>query len=92
MGYIVDLSLVMDQLFHITIARAARPLTAKEIDKALENYKDAGLGAVHREIRTYAGKATISQILVAGPAEATVRMLIRKYSPDLRASRGTQTS
>lgn len=92
MGYIVDLSLVMDQLFHITIVHAARPLTAKEIDKALENYKDARLGAVHRKIRTYAGKATISQILAAGPAEAKVKELIREYSSDLRTGRSTQTS
>ncbi|KAJ7205726.1 hypothetical protein GGX14DRAFT_644217 [Mycena pura] len=84
MGYIVDLSLVMDQLFHITLARAARPLTDKEIDEALENYKNARLGAVHRKIRAYAGKATISQILVAGPAEAKVKELIREYSSDLR--------
>ncbi|KAJ7150770.1 hypothetical protein C8R46DRAFT_1358260, partial [Mycena filopes] len=63
MGYIIDLSLVMDQLFHITIARAARPLTDKDIDEALENYKNANLGAVHREIRAYAGKATIKEIL-----------------------------
>ncbi|KAJ7727623.1 hypothetical protein B0H16DRAFT_1470891 [Mycena metata] len=69
MGYIVDLSLVMDQIFHITIARAARPLTDKDIDEALENYKNANLGAVHREIRAYAGKATIAQIIAAGPAE-----------------------
>jgi tRNA 2-selenouridine synthase SelU len=92
MGYIIDLSLVLDRLFHITIARAARPLDDKDIDQALENYKDARLGAVHRKIRTYAGKATISQILVAGPAEAKVKELIREYSSDLSAARGTQAS
>jgi tRNA 2-selenouridine synthase SelU len=92
MGYIIDLSLVLDQLFHITIARAVRPLNDKDIDQALENYKDARLGTVHRKIRTYAGKATISQILVAGPAEAKVKELIREYSSDLRAGRGMQAS
>ncbi|KAJ7739389.1 hypothetical protein B0H16DRAFT_1465356 [Mycena metata] len=92
MGYIVDLSLVMDQLFHITIARAARPLTEKDIDEALENYKEANLGAVHRDIRTYAGKDTIPQILVAGPPAEKVNELIRKYSTDLRAVRGIRAS
>ncbi|KAJ7027080.1 hypothetical protein C8F04DRAFT_95088 [Mycena alexandri] len=90
MGYIVDLSLVMDQIFHITIARAARPLTDKDIDEALENYKNANLGAVHREIRAYAGKATIAQIIAAGPAEVKVNQLIQEYSTDLRAARGAR--
>lgn len=90
MGYIIDLSLVMDQLFHITIARAARPLTDKDIDEALENYKNANLGAVHREIRAYAGKATIKEILATGPAETKVNELIRAYSSDLSAGRGSR--
>jgi len=90
MGYIVDLSLVMDQIFHITIAGAARLLTDKDIDEVLENYKNANLGAVHREIRAYAGKAMIAQIIAAGPAEVKVNELIREYSTDLRAARGAR--
>ncbi|KAJ7022647.1 hypothetical protein C8F04DRAFT_1137329 [Mycena alexandri] len=90
MGYIIDLSLVMDQLFHITIARSVRPLTNTDIDEALENYKNARLGAVHREIRTYAGKASIQEIVRAGPAEKKMQELIRHYSFDLRAGRGTR--
>ncbi|KAJ7739201.1 hypothetical protein B0H16DRAFT_1465458 [Mycena metata] len=92
MGYIVDLSLVMDQLFHVTIAHAARPLAVKDIDEALESYKEANLGAVHRDIRTYAGKDTIPQILVAGPPAEKVNELIRKCSTDLRAAHGIRAS
>ncbi|KAJ7717350.1 hypothetical protein B0H16DRAFT_1740642 [Mycena metata] len=69
-----------------------RPLTEKDIDEALENYKEVNLGAVHRDIRTYAGKDTIPQILVTGPPAEKVNELIRKYSTDLRAVRGIRAS
>ncbi|KAJ7824469.1 hypothetical protein B0H14DRAFT_3145708 [Mycena olivaceomarginata] len=76
MGYIVDLTLFLDRLFLVVLARPFLPLTEKEIDLALENYRNSGLGIVHREIRQY--------ILQANKAEEKVKELIRKHSKVLR--------
>ncbi|KAJ7208974.1 hypothetical protein GGX14DRAFT_633103 [Mycena pura] len=42
MGYIVDLTLVLDQLFLVVVSfRPPRPLTSEDVETALENYKDS---------------------------------------------------
>ncbi|KAJ7214895.1 hypothetical protein GGX14DRAFT_443367 [Mycena pura] len=80
MGYIIDLTLVMDQLFLIVLAiRPPRALTVDDIDLALEEYKRLDLGNVHREVRLYANKATFAQILQANNAEQKVKELIQRF-------------
>ncbi|KAJ7731084.1 hypothetical protein B0H16DRAFT_1584347 [Mycena metata] len=84
MGYIVDLSLVLDKLFRITLLRACRPITQAEIEQAFDQYKEGELGRVHREIRQFAGKATIQEIVRTKPAEEKIKELIKQYSSDFR--------
>ncbi|KAJ7133050.1 hypothetical protein C8R44DRAFT_771819 [Mycena epipterygia] len=80
MGYIVDLTLVMDQLFLVALAfKRPRPLTQADIDMALESYKASYAAKVHREIRKYANKATFAQILQSNKAEEKVKELIKEY-------------
>jgi len=80
MGYIVDLTLVLDQLFLITLARASHPLTAEEIDLAFESYTNAELGRVHREIRQFANNATFAQIVKGDAVGKKMTELIWEYS------------
>ncbi|KAJ7891639.1 hypothetical protein B0H14DRAFT_2496757 [Mycena olivaceomarginata] len=80
MGYIIDLTLVMDQLFLVVLAiRPPRALTTTEIDIALEQYKNLDLVHVHRKVRQYANKATFVQILQANNAEQKVKELIEQF-------------
>lgn len=59
MGYIVNLTLVLDQLFLVVLStNIPRPLTTEDITKAVENYKHLHMANVHREIRQYVNKAT----------------------------------
>jgi len=79
-GYIVDLTLVMDQLFLNTLP-VSRPfkLTKEQIDDALEGYKSVGASSVHGEIRTYASKLTIASIIKSNNAQQKTIELIEKY-------------
>ena len=83
MGYIIDLTLVMEQLFLVVLAiRPSRALTEDDIDVALENYKNSEIALVHREIRKYVNKATWAEILQSNKAEEKVKELIGRYSVD----------
>ncbi|KAJ7460359.1 hypothetical protein B0H11DRAFT_2315926 [Mycena galericulata] len=83
MAYIVDLTLVLDQLFLVVLSiRPARPLTNADISMAFENYGSSNRGAVHREIREYVRRATVTQILQPTTAEEKVKELILKYCVD----------
>ncbi|KAJ7110560.1 hypothetical protein C8R44DRAFT_800225 [Mycena epipterygia] len=80
MGYVVDLTLVMDQFFLVALAfKRPRPLTQVDIDMALESYKASYAAKVHREIRKYANKVTFAQILQLNKAEEKVKELIKQY-------------
>jgi len=62
MGYIVDLTLVMDQLFlgYLYIEPPGL-VTAEKVEMALENYKTSDATRVHQAIREYATWAKIFQ-------------------------------
>jgi len=79
MGYIIDLTLVMDQLFIIVPVRPPRLVTREHIDMALENYKNSDAAIVHREIRKYATKTTFAQICRSNNAQGKVIELIKQY-------------
>jgi hypothetical protein len=80
MGYIVDLTLVMDQLFLNTLPlKPPRFLTTDQIDAALEDYKNSEAVEVHRAIREYANQATFSKILRANDAQQKVIELIKQH-------------
>jgi hypothetical protein len=77
MAYIVDLTLVLDQLFLVVLSvRPARSLTVADINMAFENYTNSNKGAVHREIRHYVRQATMTQLLQPTTAEEKVTELI----------------
>lgn len=80
MGYIVDLTLVMDQLFFDTLPlKAPRRLTEEIIDDALENYKNSGAIQVHRAIREYVNKASFGEILQVNNSQQKVIDLINRH-------------
>ncbi|KAJ7938712.1 hypothetical protein B0H13DRAFT_1851301 [Mycena leptocephala] len=66
----------MDQLFLVALAfKRPRSLTQADIDMALESYKTSDAAKVHREIRSYANKATFAQILQSNKAEEKILSL-----------------
>ncbi|KAJ7241386.1 hypothetical protein C8J57DRAFT_1526853 [Mycena rebaudengoi] len=61
MAYIVDLTLIMEELFHIALAfRPVRTLAMEEIELAMDNYVKSHAEKVHSDIRTYT-KASVIQ-------------------------------
>jgi len=86
MGYIVDLTLIMDRLFlDILPQKPPRQLSAELVDMALETYKISSALSIHNEIREYAQKSTFTQILKSNNAQQKVVEIIRKESPFLQA-------
>lgn len=80
MGYIVDLTLVMDQLFLNTLPiKPPRRLTMDQVEMALEDYKNSEVAKVHREIREYANQATFAKILQSNKAQEKVINLIKQH-------------
>jgi hypothetical protein len=80
MSYIVDLTLVMEQLFFVILPTPVpRRVTKEHIEIALENYKNSDASKVHREIRQYASRATFLQICQSNNAQGKVVELISKY-------------
>ncbi|KAK6969566.1 G domain-containing protein [Favolaschia claudopus] len=81
MAYILDITLVMDQLFLVVLAtHPPRALTAADIDTALESYMLLNLGDVHKDVRIYVTRAKFLQILAANSAEQKVKELLQKYA------------
>jgi hypothetical protein len=80
MGYIVDLTLVMDHLFLALLpGKLPQPLTAEDINLALENYKKSQVVAVHTKIRKYAKTSSFKKIFRSNNAEKEVKDLIRAH-------------
>jgi hypothetical protein len=79
MAYIVDLTLIMEELFHIALAfRPIRTLTMEDIDLAMENYVKSHAEKVHGEIRTYTKVSKVSKFMRPQKAEDEVKSLIAK--------------
>ena len=80
MGYIVDLTLVMDQLFlNILPLEPPRFLTKEQIDAALEDYKNTEGYKVHRAIREYVNQTTFGEILQSNNAQDMMIKLIKRH-------------
>ncbi|KAJ7618688.1 hypothetical protein FB45DRAFT_932228 [Roridomyces roridus] len=80
MGYIVDLTLVMDHLFLAVLSmNPPRPITQDDLDQAVLQYQEAHMARVHREIRQYVNKASFQVILQSNKAEVKVKDLIKEY-------------
>lgn len=80
MGYICDLTLIMDHLFLATLALdPPRRLTLAHIDNAVETYKQSSAARVHTELRKYANHATLKQVVQFNKAEEKVKELIGRY-------------
>ncbi|KAJ6455170.1 hypothetical protein C8R45DRAFT_1222596 [Mycena sanguinolenta] len=80
MGYIIDLTLVLDQLFVIVLALGpGNLLTQTEIDAALKKYGSDAVNTVHAEIRKYCNKATFGQIRRSNKAEEKITELIEAH-------------
>jgi hypothetical protein len=82
MAYIIDLTLVMDQLFLDTLPLPPpRLLSQDQIDMAYDCYKASGLDEVHSQIRQYAQKSTFAQIVASNNAQQKVIQLIMSRVP-----------
>jgi len=82
MGYIVDLTLVMEQLFLVILSLKQHKtwtVTMEHIDTALEHYEAAVATEVHREIREYANNTTFGQICKSNKAQEKVIELIGRH-------------
>ncbi|KAF7373074.1 hypothetical protein MSAN_00515100 [Mycena sanguinolenta] len=82
MGYIVNLTLMLDQLFEIVLALDPPNLpTQTEIDVALDKYtsESGAANIVHTEIRKYCNDATFSKICRSNKAEEKITELIEKH-------------
>ncbi|KAJ6455173.1 hypothetical protein C8R45DRAFT_1036675 [Mycena sanguinolenta] len=88
MGYIIDLTLVLNELFLVVIAiRPPRALEDEDLELAFQNYKNSDLSLVHREIRQYVRDANWGKLLQSDAAELKVKELILLYSsPDKRVN------
>lgn len=80
MGYIIDLTLILEQIFRVTLSKSSSPLTNEDIDKAFENYKNAGMGMVHRRIREFVAAESFTEIVKGNKAEEQVKNLIWEFS------------
>ena len=88
MGYIVDLTLVMDQLFLNTLPiKPPRHLMQEHIQMALENYESTEAQAVHRQIREYVNNATFARI--NSPIRRVLDSSLEKVSSSLPQSFGS---
>ncbi|KAJ7213523.1 hypothetical protein GGX14DRAFT_618916 [Mycena pura] len=80
MQYVIDLVLVLDQLFHMVLSRPPRSLTKEDIDLTMERYRSSTTAAqVRSELQIYADRATLAQILQRNRAEAKIVELIARY-------------
>ncbi|KAJ7055574.1 hypothetical protein C8F01DRAFT_453939 [Mycena amicta] len=81
MGYIVDLTLVLNELFlQLLPSKPPRTVTKDAISTALEMYENSHLGTVHREIREYVRTAEWGIIVKSDAAEKKVQEVILKYT------------
>ncbi|KAJ7262847.1 hypothetical protein C8J57DRAFT_1719106 [Mycena rebaudengoi] len=79
MAYIVDLTLIMEELFHIALAfRPIRTLAMEDIELAMDNYVKSHAEKVHSDIRTYTKASKLSKIMRSQKAEDEVKSLIGK--------------
>jgi hypothetical protein len=79
MAYIVDLTLIMEELFHIALVfRPIRTLAMEDIELAMDNYVGSHAEKVHSEIRTYTKASKLSKIMRSQKAEDEVKSLIAK--------------
>ena len=83
MGYIIDLTLVMDQLFLDTLSTPPpRSLNVDQVYEALEHYKTWKAAKVHKAVREYTDRATWREILQANNAQEKVIELIKQHRGD----------
>ncbi|KAJ7231612.1 hypothetical protein C8J57DRAFT_1250975 [Mycena rebaudengoi] len=80
MGYIVDLTLVLDQLFVIVLALGPPILlTQTEINTALDKYTSGVANTVHKEIREYCNDSTFTKMCCSNKAEEKITELIDNH-------------
>ncbi|KAJ7250610.1 hypothetical protein C8J57DRAFT_677312 [Mycena rebaudengoi] len=78
MGYIIDLVLVMDQLFVVLLAPQVPPprlMHQDHLDKALENFKNEYVAKVHLEIRSCANEATFADLRAENVEEKILEIM-----------------
>ncbi|KAF8212926.1 hypothetical protein K438DRAFT_1957510 [Mycena galopus ATCC 62051] len=83
MGYIINLTLVLDQLFVIVLALDPPNLLAQtDLEAALDKYTSSAVNTVHDEIREYCNEATFGKFCRSNKAEEKITELIGKHRVD----------
>ncbi|KAJ7936247.1 hypothetical protein B0H13DRAFT_1946784 [Mycena leptocephala] len=85
MAYLIDLTLVLHELFYILPVASPRALNPGDIAEAFKRYNDSDLGRVHHEVRKYVGAGERQR----EAAEEKVKSLILYYSAPERRARHT---
>ncbi|KAJ7085903.1 hypothetical protein C8R44DRAFT_37955 [Mycena epipterygia] len=84
MAYLIDLTLVLHELFYVLPIASPRTVTEDSIAMAFERYNTSDLGRVHSEIRRYVSSGGWTR----EASENKVKTLILYYSsPEHRSSR-----
>ncbi|KAJ6455189.1 hypothetical protein C8R45DRAFT_944187 [Mycena sanguinolenta] len=93
MGYIIDLTLVLNELFLVVIAiRPPRALQDEDLELAFQNYKNSDLSLVHREIRQYVRDANWGKLLQSDAAELKYCSVVSWDSTTAQRVEFTQSS
>ncbi|KAF8179278.1 hypothetical protein K438DRAFT_1977348 [Mycena galopus ATCC 62051] len=80
MGYVIDLTLVLDQLFVIVLTLDPPNLLAQtDLDAALDKYTSSAVNTVHDEIREYCNEVTFGKFCRSNRAEEKITELIGKH-------------
>ena len=80
MGYIVDLTLILEQIFRVTLSKSSSPLTEPDIGAAFQSYVEGGLGYAHHEIREFGKDESFTKIARGDDVVEKIKNLIYKYS------------
>ncbi|KAJ7683407.1 hypothetical protein B0H17DRAFT_1205111 [Mycena rosella] len=61
MAYLIDLTLVLHELFYVLPTTSPRTVTKENITEAFKRYSDSDLGRVHSEVRRYVAAQDLKQ-------------------------------
>ncbi|KAJ6526135.1 hypothetical protein DFH09DRAFT_1188011 [Mycena vulgaris] len=88
MAYLIDLTLVLHELFYVLPIVSPRTVTEDNIAMAFERYNDSDLGRVHSEVRRY---VSTGDWKYGGPEKKVKTLILYYSSPEHRGGR-TSTS
>ena len=88
MAYIVDLIIIMQMIFAISVARPDGVVTREEVENVLKNFKDNHCNDVHDEISTFVQNTGVFSALTGKDTvfEKVVELIDRYRAPQPSSS------